>query len=198
MRRRVADLASLQHRHLAPYPVRSLAITSNDMQRPHSLTVKPRILRKALCFLLATFPPANNQPNLAHKHRYTLLHKIPHSPRIFVQVPTRKSLVCTIKERIVLFLFHQPRNLLPLLRCRINPRRIVRTRMKEENRLLRRLIQSARESRKVQPNRLGVIVRILHRRDANIFKYRMVIRYQKKKKEIMSLPNTLPNQTHPK
>jgi hypothetical protein len=26
----------------------------------------------------------------------------------------------------------------------------------------------------------------------------MVIRYQKKKKEIMSLPNTLPNQTHPK
>jgi len=48
IRRWIANFTPLQHRQLAVHPVRRLCIGRHNMQRTHSLTVQPRILRKTL------------------------------------------------------------------------------------------------------------------------------------------------------
>src|SRR5262245_25502413 len=70
---------------------------------------------------------------LTNQHPNTRLHKVPDSPRIFLQVTACKSLICTVEECIVSFTLHHSGNLLPLFLRRIYSSGIVCAGMEEKD-----------------------------------------------------------------
>ena len=79
----------------------------------------------------------------------------------------------------MLALEHHICNLLPLLRRRVNPRRVVRTRMQQKHRSRFRTLQRTNEPLDVKGDRLRCKVGILHRCDGHVLKDRMVIGWSK-------------------
>lgn len=79
-----------------------------------------------------------------------MLHKVSHSPSVFVQVTAGKSLIGDVEEDEVLLLFADFGDALPVLFCWVNTRRVMRASMEENNLLLRSILKTDKR-RKEEP-----------------------------------------------
>lgn len=138
IRRRVADLAPLQHRQLAFYPRCRIARSSDNMKRTNAFSVQSSILSEALSdsSLTCVVPKRVAYTHLADEHRHAALLKVSNRACISVKVATCKSLICAIKECKMALLEYHLRNFLPLFAGRVHTSGVMRTRVKEEHRAL--------------------------------------------------------------
>lgn len=81
--------------------------------------------------------------------------------RIAIRIPTRKALVCHIKERKVSPGLHHITDLTPLGLCRVNARRIMRTGMQQEHAVLRRSSHIGKHALEIEPDGVLVVVAVL-------------------------------------
>lgn len=81
--------------------------------------------------------------------------------RVARRVTRGEALVRAVKERNVVLRLHHVRNLLPLLDRRVHARRVVRTRVEQEERALWCTLEVADEPREVETARRRLVVRVL-------------------------------------
>ena len=93
---------------------------------------------------------------------------MPYCPGISVQVTARKALIRRVKESVVLLRKEDARDGRPLLFRGVDTRGIVRARVQQEHRALRRALKRGDEPIKVEPDRFGVVIRIHALLDADI------------------------------
>lgn len=93
-------------------------------------------------------------------------------------------MVGAVKERIVLLLQNDLRDHLPLFLRGVYARRVVRTRVKQERRTLRRSPERINESFKIQSNGFRIIVWIFYRLDPDVSKDRVVVGYVRRKPSV--------------
>jgi hypothetical protein len=89
------------------------------------------------------------------------INKVPNSIRIIIIIPARESQIRSIKEGKQPPLLDNLQDPLPIIPRRINPRRIVRTRMQQNDTPFLCSPQIRQHPLDVQSNRLGVVVAIL-------------------------------------
>lgn len=69
---------------------------------------------------------------LTQQNLVPLLHKVPDGKGVLVHVAGREPLVRHVEDDGVLLALDQLRQLFPLLRCRVDARRVLGTRMQED------------------------------------------------------------------
>ena len=152
IRRRVANLAALQHRQLALHPRRRVGALRDDVQRADTLAVQTRVLCEGL----------------ADEQRDALGGEVAHRPRVRVEVAGCEALVSTVEEGVVRALLHDARDRLPLLVRGVDASGVVRACVEEDDRLGRRVLHGAKEAVEVEADSLRVVVGVCHWLNANI------------------------------
>ena len=111
MHRRVRVERSYENLDLRVHPLLLLRRLTDNRKRTCSLTVQTHVLGKAL----------------GEAQLVTLFDEVADRECIAVGIATGETLVCHVKERVVLLLFDHLANLFPLLLCRVNTGRVVST-----------------------------------------------------------------------
>lgn len=152
------------------------------MERTDAFTIQPRILGKALHESSISIGKKERKndtgahpTNLANQQWHVPLHKVPHRPRVPIEVPARKALVSTVEEDVVSLLERNIRDRLPLLARGVHARRVVRTRVDEEHRPVGRGPERVREAGVVEADRRWVVVRVSDRLDPDVPEDRKVV-----------------------
>src|SRR5436305_9119088 len=113
---------------------------------------------------------------LSKGNAMAFLDEVSHRKRILICVSACKTLVCHIKERIMLLLLDNVADLLPLLLGRINPSRIMSAGVQQYDRLLGSGFEISDHAIEVQPNRVLVVVPVLLHLQARVLEDSIVVR----------------------
>src|SRR5580704_536882 len=89
------------------------------------------------------------------------LDEVSHRKRVLICVSTCKTLVCHVKERVMLLFLDNVADLLPLLLGRINSGRIMSAGVQQYDRLLGSGFEISDHAIEVQPNCVLVVVPVL-------------------------------------
>lgn len=89
------------------------------------------------------------------------LNEMPYGKGILVGISTGEALVCHIKEWIMLLLFYNIADLLPLLLGRIDTGRVVSAGMQQDDRLLRGSSEISNHAFEIETNGVLVVVFVL-------------------------------------
>lgn len=192
----VTDLTAREDRKLALDLVRSLLRWCHDVQCTHTLSIQPGVLRETLQEyhnktkenMSDTLTKMNelrggrheeekrHSTYLTHQHGHTFLDEPPHRPRVLVQISAREALVRTVEERVVVLLQQDVADLLPLLLCGVDARRVVCTRVQEKYRAVWRGVEGIEELLEREAVRFRVPVLVIHVVDAYVVENGAVVR----------------------
>ena len=112
---------------------------------------------------------------LAYEHRNPLLDKVPHCPRIIVQVSARKPLVCAVEERIVVLGDNYLCQFFPFVPGRIHSGGVMRACMQQYYRTRWRILQGRFETLEVESNGARIIIRVFNWGNSNILENSMMV-----------------------
>lgn len=161
--RRVGDLAALEHAELTRKSLRSSfafsSVLRDDVECPDALSVQSRVLGETL----------------AHEERHASLDKVPHRPRVVLQIARREALVRAVEEGVVLLGEEDVGNFLPLLACRVDTGGVVRAGVEEEDGLGRGGAEEGEVGVEGEADRLGVVIGVVDRRAADVGKDGFVV-----------------------
>ena len=113
--------------------------------------------------------------DLAHKHGDASAGKFSDRPGVLVQIPTGETLIRTVEEGEMAFLYHNVSDCTPLVSCRIHSCGVMGASVEDHNRPIGGAVERREEATKVQSVCNGVVIRVCFHSEPHSTEYRMVV-----------------------